>query len=104
MEYTAFIKLRICKPDLERPYRIPLGTTGCVILLIPPMLMTTVVMLLASYVTYVYAGATVVVASIIYNWCRREIADGDYDLVDSRDEEVGEEEEVEAAATSPPSM
>jgi MFS superfamily sulfate permease-like transporter len=101
MEYAAFIKLRICKPDLERPYRIPLSTTGCVILLIPPMIMTTVIMLLASFVTYVYAAVTVLVALIIYKWHRREIEEGDYNLVDSQDEEIGEEE-AETAAVPPP--
>jgi len=30
-EYAAFFKLRVSRPDLARPYRIPLNTLGCVL-------------------------------------------------------------------------
>lgn len=100
MEYAAFIKLRICKPDIERPYRIPLGTTGCILLLIPPTIMTTVVILLASFATYAYAAVTVVIALVIYKIRRREIDGGDYDIVNN-DVEVATEEEATAL---PPTM
>jgi len=54
MEFSAFIKLRITDADHERPYRIPLNTFGCVLLLIPPSLICIVLMIFASKMTYVY--------------------------------------------------
>lgn len=37
IEFGAFIKLRISRPDLHRPFRIPINTVGCCIMLIPPL-------------------------------------------------------------------
>lgn len=54
MEYAAFIKLRISEPDIERPYRIPLNTFGCVLLITPACLFLFYLMLIASKMTYVY--------------------------------------------------
>ena len=34
-EFAAFIWLRIKAPDLYRPYRVPLPTWGCVLMLLP---------------------------------------------------------------------
>lgn len=35
LEFAALIKLRIYQPDLERPYKIPMGTTALVICYLP---------------------------------------------------------------------
>lgn len=66
MEYAAFVRLRVSKPDLERPYRIPFNTVGCCLLLVPPVGLTVVVMLLASFATYGYAIVTIFMALLIY--------------------------------------
>ncbi|EER08412.1 Arginine/ornithine antiporter, putative [Perkinsus marinus ATCC 50983] len=36
LEFAAFLYLRYTNPDIWRPYTIPLGFWGCVILLLPP--------------------------------------------------------------------
>ncbi|KAG5178672.1 amino acid permease-domain-containing protein [Tribonema minus] len=33
LEFAAFIKLRMDRPDLPRPFRVPLSTTGCIVML-----------------------------------------------------------------------
>jgi len=91
LEYAAFVHLRISKPTLERPYRIPLGTCGCILMLIPPVVMTFVIMMLASYVTYAYAALTIVVALVIYRLRRVQVA-MTYDAVEIEDVEAAEEE------------
>uniref|UniRef100_A0A1D1YDZ6 Polyamine transporter PUT1 n=1 Tax=Anthurium amnicola TaxID=1678845 RepID=A0A1D1YDZ6_9ARAE len=48
MEFVAFIKLRIKHPTAPRPYRIPLGTVGCILMLIPPTILICVVLILSS--------------------------------------------------------
>lgn len=55
LEYAAFFKLRISKPDLERPYRIPLNTIGCALFFFPAIAATLVVMSLATYATFMFA-------------------------------------------------
>ena len=54
LELSAFIKLRIYQPDLHRPYRIPLNTVGCILLLTPTFMFTLVVLSLATYHTYAF--------------------------------------------------
>jgi amino acid transporter len=55
LEYAAFFKLRISKPDLERPYRIPLNTFGCVCFFLPAIIATLAVMSLATFKTFYFA-------------------------------------------------
>jgi amino acid transporter len=54
MEYCAFIKLRISRPDLHRPWRVPLNTFGCIVCLIPTFLFTFLILALATPGTYLF--------------------------------------------------
>lgn len=45
-EFAAFIALRIKAPDLKRPYRIPLPTWGCVLMLLPASVLLLVILAL----------------------------------------------------------
>lgn len=66
MEYAAFIKLRVTQPEVERPYKIPLNTVGCIILIIPPVVLTFLLMLMASYITYIYCFAFILLGLVWY--------------------------------------
>ena len=46
MEFAAFVWLRISAPELHRPYRVPLPTWGCALMLLPAsvLLITIIVM------------------------------------------------------------
>lgn len=92
LEYAAFVKLRVSKPNLERPYRIPLSTVGCCFLLVPPFVVTIVVMLLASFASYAYAIGTIAVAIILYVLRGRQSGNPSYSRVEEEDVEIGEEE------------
>ena len=65
LEYCSFIKLRISKPNVERPYKIPLGTVGCAILFAPSILLTLLVLSLATYATYAFVLAVNVVGFLV---------------------------------------
>ncbi|KAH0850945.1 LOW QUALITY PROTEIN: hypothetical protein HID58_095106 [Brassica napus] len=52
LEFAAFVKLRIKKPDLNRPYRVPLNTFGTLMLCLPPSLLLILVMVLATVKTF----------------------------------------------------
>ena len=56
---------------VPRPWRIPLGTTGCILLLTPAILGTLVVMSFASYSTYAFSAVTYGVGVLIYFLTRR---------------------------------
>ncbi|CAK9153946.1 unnamed protein product [Ilex paraguariensis] len=49
MEFIAFVKLRMKYPAVYRPYRIPVGTTGAILMCIPPSLLIFAVLALASF-------------------------------------------------------
>lgn len=66
MEIAAFIKLRLKKPDLHRPYRVPLGTTGAILVSLPPTLLLLLVMCLASARTVIISGIVIVFGFLLY--------------------------------------
>lgn len=66
MEYAAFLKLRISKPDIQRPYRIPLNTVGCFLALTPTLVMTLLVMALASLSTIGFSALSLAVGYSIF--------------------------------------
>jgi len=61
--FAAFVKLRFKNPDLARPYRIPVGTSGAAVMCAPPVVLITTVMCLASART-VLINAVVIVAGV----------------------------------------
>ncbi|KAL6633710.1 hypothetical protein ACP70R_026381 [Stipagrostis hirtigluma subsp. patula] len=61
LEFLAFVLLRVRRPDAPRPYRVPLGTAGCVAMLVPPTALIVVVLALSTLkVTLVSLGAVAV--------------------------------------------
>jgi amino acid transporter len=66
MEYTAFLKLRISKPEVPRPYCIPLSTVGCFLALTPTFAATLFVMALADLYTMGFSFLSIVAAAVIF--------------------------------------
>lgn len=66
LEYFAFIQLRIAQPDLPRPWRVPLSTTGCIIAVIPTILMIVAIIVMADYTTWVFAMLSNLVGLLLY--------------------------------------
>jgi hypothetical protein len=89
MEFVAFVKLRITDDDgelavvfrlsilasrpqvlfftaVERPYKIPLNTVGCILFVIPPIGFLTYVLLIASKLTFIYLLALLIIGSIFH--------------------------------------
>ncbi|KAL9664397.1 hypothetical protein QQ045_019797 [Rhodiola kirilowii] len=48
LEFLAFIRLRIKQPATARPYKIPIGTVGSIIMCIPPTILICVVLALST--------------------------------------------------------
>lgn len=66
LEFAAFITLRLKKPNLYRPFRVPFQTFGAAMLCLPPALLLILVMCLASLRTFFVSGAVVIVGFILY--------------------------------------
>ena len=58
-EFAAFLWLRRTKPELNRPFKVPLSDVGCALGLLPAVLLLFVVMSLASQKTLLVSGAVV---------------------------------------------
>nr|GMD94386.1 probable polyamine transporter At1g31830 isoform X1 [Ipomoea batatas] len=48
LEFIAFVWLRIKNPDAPRPYKIPVGTIGAILMCVPPTLLIGVVLAFSS--------------------------------------------------------
>lgn len=66
LEFAAFVKLRIKKPDLHRPYRVPLNTIGALMLCLPPSFLLILVMVLAAAKTFLISGVIVVLGFCLH--------------------------------------
>lgn len=66
LEFAAFIKLRIKKPDLHRPYKVPLETFGASMLCLPPTVLLVLVMCLASLRTILVSGSVIIFGLFLY--------------------------------------
>ncbi|XP_078430366.1 amino acid permease family protein [Wolffia australiana] len=66
LEIAAFIRLRIKKPDLHRPYRVPLDTVGVSVFCMLPTGLLVLVMALASSRTFVVSGCVILIGFLLY--------------------------------------
>nr|DAD41468.1 TPA_asm: hypothetical protein HUJ06_015790 [Nelumbo nucifera] len=66
LEFAAFIRLRVKKPDLQRPYRVPLQTFGVTMLCLPPAFLLVLVMCLATAKTLIISSSVIIVGVVLY--------------------------------------
>ncbi|ONK64770.1 uncharacterized protein A4U43_C07F29730 [Asparagus officinalis] len=66
LEFAAFIKLRFKKPDLDRPYKVPVGNIGAILISLPPMFLLVLVMCLASTRTVIVSGLVILFGFVLY--------------------------------------
>ncbi|XP_058189014.1 probable polyamine transporter At1g31830 [Rhododendron vialii] len=65
LEFIAFIVLRIKHPAASRPYKIPLGTVGSLLMCIPPTILIFVVLALSSLKVMVVSLVAVVIGLVM---------------------------------------
>uniref|UniRef100_A0A2P2IMN5 Putative polyamine transporter At1g31830 isoform X1 n=2 Tax=Rhizophora mucronata TaxID=61149 RepID=A0A2P2IMN5_RHIMU len=65
MEFIAFVKLRMEHPAVARPYKIPVGTVGAILMCIPPTLLILVVLALASLKVMALSMVAVIIGLIM---------------------------------------
>ncbi|KAL5561249.1 hypothetical protein UlMin_030996 [Ulmus minor] len=65
MEFIAFVKLRMKYPAASRPYKIPVGTVGAIVMCIPPSLLIVVVLALATSKVMVLSILAVIIGLVM---------------------------------------
>ncbi|XAR69198.1 hypothetical protein NMG60_11000699 [Bertholletia excelsa] len=65
LEFIAFVKLRIKCPAKSRPYKIPLGTVGSILMCIPPTVLIGVVLALSSLKVIVVSLVAVMIGLVL---------------------------------------
>jgi amino acid transporter len=66
LEISAFIWFRIYRPEISRPYRMPLNTVGVVLMCIPPTILLVLVMIFATWKVIIISFATAFVGFAVY--------------------------------------
>ncbi|XP_022750859.1 probable polyamine transporter At1g31830 isoform X1 [Durio zibethinus] len=65
LEFIAFVRLRMKYPAAQRPYKIPLGTVGSVLMCVPPTILICVVLALSSLKVAVVSLVAVVIGLVM---------------------------------------
>ncbi|KAL6985610.1 proline dehydrogenase [Sarracenia purpurea var. burkii] len=66
LEFIAFVVLRMKHPAGSRPYKIPLGTVGSVLMCIPPTILICVVLALSTYKVMVVSLIAVLIGLVMH--------------------------------------
>jgi len=86
MQFAAFVKLRLCRKDLHRPYRVPISDGASVFLVAIPCFGILVLFAVSSWTTYMFVAGVFVVCSVLIGvqriakdggWCEFESNVGD---------------------------
>ncbi|EPS73063.1 hypothetical protein M569_01691, partial [Genlisea aurea] len=65
LEFVAFLRLRTVAPDASRPYRIPVGTVGAVLMCVPPTALIVAVLALSKLKVAVASIVAAVVGLVL---------------------------------------
>lgn len=79
IEFAAFLYLRISRPDIPRPYRIPISTCGMAVFLLGPSIFIFIVIYFSSRTAFALSCILWLFGGLLYklldvakqhNWCR----------------------------------
>ncbi|KAG5049458.1 hypothetical protein JHK85_010561 [Glycine max] len=65
MEFVAFVKLRRKFPYAERPYKVPVGKTGAILMCVLPTLLIFVALALASFKVLIVSFSTMIIGLVL---------------------------------------
>ncbi|CAA0838265.1 Probable polyamine transporter [Striga hermonthica] len=99
LEFIAFVRLRIISPDAPRPYKIPVGTFGAILMCVPPSVLIGVVLAFSSLKVMIVSLVAVLLGLVLHpclkhsekkNWLRFSISD---DLPEIRTSSINREDD-----------
>lgn len=65
MEFVSFVKLRMKLPSMYRPYKVPVGGKGAILMCVPPTLLIFVVLALASFKVFIISFSAVITGLLL---------------------------------------
>ncbi|KAD6453791.1 hypothetical protein E3N88_08497 [Mikania micrantha] len=65
LEFIAFVRLRMTHPAVTRPYSIPVGTTGAVLMCVPPTILICVVLALSTVKVMVISVFAILIGLVL---------------------------------------
>lgn len=74
LEFAALVWLRIKRPEMARPYRIPFGTGGVIAFCIPPVLLCLLSIMLSNPATKYVGLGGIAIGLLVYRWQARAAA------------------------------
>ncbi|KAJ0978608.1 hypothetical protein J5N97_014082 [Dioscorea zingiberensis] len=66
IEFAAFIRLRMKMPELNRPYKVPLGTAGVIVMCAVPSVILVFLMVVSSWRVFLITAALTFIALALY--------------------------------------
>mmetsp|Transcript_11552 Transcript_11552/g.24362 ORF Transcript_11552/g.24362 Transcript_11552/m.24362 type:complete len:334 (+) Transcript_11552:1-1002(+) len=91
MEYAAFVKLRLYRKDLPRPYRIPVPDWMAVFIALPPTLGILAIFLTSNWFVYFFSTGAILIGFGLYKFGEVSKRRGWFDYNDSVRERFGED-------------
>ncbi|KAK2648748.1 hypothetical protein Ddye_016237 [Dipteronia dyeriana] len=70
LEFIAFVRLRMKYPTVSRPYKIPIGTVGAIVMCIPPTILICVVLTLSSLKNAVVSIVALVIGLVMQSYLK----------------------------------
>jgi len=101
LEYAAFVKLRLCRKDLPRPYRIPIPDWAAPLLVLPPVTGILVILAISNWYVYMFSIGSVAIGVGLFKlmevckrreWLEFEVVDRhlDYDMAQMSEDSTTE--------------
>jgi len=66
MEYGAFVKLRLHRKELKRPYRVPIPDWAAIIFVTPPALGILVIFITSNWYVYIFCTGAIVFGVLLF--------------------------------------
>ena len=71
LEFAALVWLRVRRPAMPRPYQVPLGVLGVIVLSLPPVVLCLLSIFLADALTTQVSIAGIIAGLVIYLWAAK---------------------------------
>jgi amino acid transporter len=68
LEFAALVWLRVSQPDMDRPYRVPFGLAGAIVISIPPVALCLISIALSNSATRYVSIALIALGLLVYRW------------------------------------
>jgi len=68
LEFAALVRLRISRPEMSRPYRVPYGITGVIAISVPPVALCLLSVALANDATKYLGLGAFALGCAVYGW------------------------------------